>query len=66
MRNYCLKQQHEALIVLKQGRPEDIPEGVFAGIRNKCADEWPEDFNMRRYCEKQQFDSYRELEGGFE
>ncbi len=66
MRDYCLKQQREALTVLEQGRPDDIPEEVFAGIRNNCAVEWPEDFNMRRYCEKQQFDSYRELEGGSE
>ncbi len=66
MRNYCLKQQREALAVLEQGRPDDIPEEVFAGIRNKCAVEWPEDYNMRRYCEKQQLDSYRELEGGSE
>lgn len=62
MRNYCLKQQREALAVLEQGRPDDIPEEVFAGIRSKCANEWPEDYNMRRYCEQQQFNSYRELE----
>ena len=66
MRSFCVKQQREALDVLKQGRPDDIPEEVFVGVRNKCAVEWPEDFNMRRYCEKQQFDSYRELEGGSE
>ena len=42
----------------------DIPEEVFASIRSKCAMEWPEDYSMRQYCEKQQFDSYRELERG--
>jgi TIR domain len=62
MRSYCTKQQREALDILKQGRPQDIPEEVFAGIRNKCALEWPNDYAMRRYCEQQQFDSYRELE----
>lgn len=62
MRSHCTKQQREALAVLKQGRPPDIPEDVFARIRVKCAADWPEDYNMRRYCEKQQFDSYRELE----
>jgi hypothetical protein len=62
MRNYCTKQQRQALAVLKRGRPEDIPEEVFAGVRSRCAAEWPEDYGMRQYCEKQQFDSYRELE----
>lgn len=63
MRNYCIKQQREALAILKKGRPHDIPEDVFARIRSKCAAEWPEDYTMRQYCEKQQFDAYRELEG---
>lgn len=62
MRSYCVKQQREALAVLKQGRPHDILEEVFLGIRSKCAAEWPDDYNMRRYCEKQQIDSYRDLE----
>ncbi len=35
MRNFCTKQQREALVVLKQGRPRDIPEEEFAQIRNK-------------------------------
>jgi hypothetical protein len=64
MRNYCIKQQRQALAILKRGRPQDIPEEVFASIRSKCAVEWPEDYSMRQYCEKQQFDSYRELERG--
>ncbi len=66
MRNYCTNQQREALAILKQGRPDDIPEEVFARVRSKCAAEWPEDYGMRQYCEKQQFDSYRELERGAE
>lgn len=66
MRSYCTKQQRQALAILKQGRPDDIPEDVFARIRSKCATEWPDDYNMRQYCEKQQFDSYRELEGEFQ
>ncbi len=62
MRSYCTKQQRQALSILKQGRPNDIPEQVFAEVRSKCAAEWPDDYNMRQYCEKQQFDAYRELE----
>jgi hypothetical protein len=61
MRNYCISQQREAVDALKRGRPDDIPQGVFAGIRSKCAADWPEDYNMRLYCEKQQIDSYRDL-----
>ncbi len=66
MHSYCIKQQREALTVLKQGRPHGIPEEVFTNVRSKCAREWPEDYAMRQYCEKQQFDSYRELDSGFE
>jgi hypothetical protein len=62
MRDYCIQQQHEALAILMQGRPEDIPHEVFSGIRSKCAAEWPEDYNMRQYCEKQQLNAYRKLE----
>ena len=62
MRNYCIGRQRDALAILKQGRPHDIPEDVFERIRSRCAAEWPEDYSMRQYCEKQQFDSYRELE----
>jgi hypothetical protein len=51
---------------LRRGRPDDVPEDVFAEIRSKCAADWPEDYNMRRYCEEQQFASYRELQGGSE
>ncbi len=61
MRSYCIKQQREALDALKRGRPDDIPEEVFAGIRSKCAADWPEDYNMRLYCEEQQLNSYRDL-----
>lgn len=62
MRSYCTRQQRQALAILKRGRPNDIPEEVFAGIRSKCAAEWPDDYHMRQYCEKQQCDAYRELE----
>lgn len=29
-------------------------------IRDHCAKEWPDDFAMRAYCEKQQYQGYRE------
>ena len=62
MRNYCVKEQRDALATLKRGRPPDIPADVFAQVRAKCAEEWPDDYSMRVYSEQQQFDAYRELE----
>lgn len=62
MQNHCVKQQREALAVLKQARPQDVPEEAFAKVRSKCAAEWPDNYAMRQHCEKQQFDSYRALE----
>jgi hypothetical protein len=34
-----------------------------SGIRMKCATDWPDDFRMREYCEKQQRDALRALQG---
>jgi len=30
-------------------------------IRNKCAKDWPEDFRMRAYCEKQQVEALSKI-----
>ena len=30
-------------------------------IRSKCANEWPDDYQMRNYCEEQQLKAIREL-----
>lgn len=62
MRNYCVKQQRDALAILKRGCPPDIPADVFAEVRARCAEEWPDDYSMRAYSEQQQLDAYRELE----
>jgi TIR domain len=62
MRNYCVKQQRDALAILKRGCPPDIPADVFVNVRARCADEWPDDYSMRAYSEKQQFVAYRELQ----
>jgi hypothetical protein len=61
MRAYCMKQQREAVARLREGRPSNIPEDVFASVRAKCARAWPDDYSMRIYSEQQQFDAYREL-----
>lgn len=62
MRNYCVKQQRDALAILKRGCPPDVPADVFAEVRARCAEEWPDDYSMRAYSEQRQFDAYRELE----
>lgn len=46
-----------------EGCPPDIPPEAFLTIRKKCETEWPEDFQMRRYCETKQFEAYRQLYG---
>jgi hypothetical protein len=61
MRAYCIKQQREAAMKLRLGRPTDVPEEVFSTIRRKCAQEWPDDFAMRVYCEEQQVEGYRRV-----
>jgi len=38
--------------------------GAPAVIRAHCAREWPDDYSMRAYCEKQQNEAVRTLQGG--
>lgn len=60
-RAYCIQQQREAVVKLRAGRPEDIPEDVFLEIRLKCAADWPDDYSTRFYAEQQQFTGYRSV-----
>lgn len=62
MQAYCIKQQKNAVNVLEQGPPDDVPEGVFDKIRSKCDREWHGDYKMRAYCEKQQIEAWRALQ----
>ena len=39
--------------------PSDIPAAVLETIRGKCAEDWPDDYRMRAFCEKQQFEGDR-------
>jgi hypothetical protein len=64
MRAYCIKQQRQALASLKGAVEADIPSAVLQQIRRKCAREWPDDYNMRHYCEQQQLTAYRQMEKG--
>jgi hypothetical protein len=45
------------------GKPADISRENFATIRPDCAAEWQDNFRMRAYCERRQFDGIRTLRG---
>ena len=45
------------------GRPADIPQELFAQVRTACAYRWQDDFEMRLWCEKKQFEAIRKLTG---
>ena len=62
MQAYCLDQQQQAVVKLREGGPDDIPEEVFHIIRLKCAREWPDDYSMRAYCEEQQVTAFRKVQ----
>jgi hypothetical protein len=61
MRVYCIQDQKNALSKLKQGKPKNIPEDIFAQIRRKAALDWPTDFVMRSYAENEQISAYMQL-----
>jgi hypothetical protein len=44
-------------------KPHNIPDDVAAEVRRACADEWRGNYEMRLYCEQEQFKAYRELRG---
>ena len=69
MSNQHDKQElHERLIAAASGDEvawrwivDAYAHRVFALIRSKCANEWPDDYQMRNYCEEQQLKAIREL-----
>ena len=61
MQQYCISQQSEGAQKLSLGAPSEVDSSAFRVIRGKCAEDWPRDFRMREYCEKQQYDGYRAL-----
>jgi diguanylate cyclase (GGDEF)-like protein len=52
----------EAAPALAAGGPSDVPPHVFATIREKCERDWPDNFQMRLFCEKTQLAAYRQLQ----
>jgi len=48
MRSYCEDQQYAAVRTLNT-------TNTAAAVRTSCANQWPTDFSMRVYCEKQSY-----------
>jgi hypothetical protein len=61
MEAYCEKNEWDAVNVLFKGKPDDILQDQFDGIRRSCTEEWKNRFTMRAYCERSEFDAIREL-----
>jgi TPR repeat protein len=55
-----VEAEPNAIVDTEQTTPQD----QFAMIRRKCANEWPTDFQMRAYCEKQQREAIQTLSTG--
>src|SRR5262245_65927034 len=57
MRDFCEKQQVEAVDSLNNRRPPN-------DIRSHCADQWPRNYVMRDFCEKQQVEAVDSVNSG--
>ncbi len=58
MRAFCEKVQQEAVTKLSR-RP--MGSGDLRVIREKCAGDWVDDFQMRNFCEEQQLNALKAL-----
>jgi hypothetical protein len=58
MRAYCEKQEHEAAAKLNARSMTTRDQRV---IRTRCEREWPDDLNMRNFCEEQQLKALETL-----
>lgn len=64
MKNYCIKNQYEALEKLNKGKPYEVAIDDFKIIRANCASKWATDFGMRVHCEKSQFEGIQSINLG--
>jgi hypothetical protein len=58
------KQIEERTVRKYEATSLKVPSAAPQILTQKCADEWPNDFRMRSYCEGQQRDGISKLEGG--
>jgi len=54
MSRSCMDRQTEALTILRQGRPFGANEVEWNRARIRCANAWPDDYQMRVHCEQTQ------------
>lgn len=54
------KKQQEAVTAQSSTNPSS-EAAAAALIRAHCAEEWPDDYRMRKYCEDQQYEGLRNL-----
>ena len=54
---YCIKQQFESYEKVSPNKGS----GKNTGIEGYCANKWPDDYQMREYCAKQQINANQEL-----
>ena len=58
---YCIDEETKAVEGLRLQRQDGVSSEVFWQIREKAAEEWPEDFGMRLHTENEQLEAYRKL-----
>jgi uncharacterized protein YdbL (DUF1318 family) len=42
-------------------KPPEMPDDIYTKIRNKCERDWPDDFQMQKYCVEKQVESWQFL-----
>lgn len=42
-------------------QPPEMPDSIYIKIKNKCENEWPDDYAMQKFCIKRQTKAWRTL-----
>ncbi len=58
------KQIEQQMVKKYENQNLDLPANAVQIIEQKCAEEWPNDFRMRSYCQKQQQEGIANLNRG--
>ena len=54
---YCIKQQFDSY----RNTVDSSSSKKLSGVKGYCANKWPNDYQMREYCENQQIEANQEL-----
>jgi uncharacterized protein len=44
-----------------KAKPIEMPDNIYIKIKNKCQNDWPDDFRMQKYCVEKQVESWQFL-----